>query len=483
MRGDLTTLPALRLAELVRRRELSPVELVDAHVARLRQIQPALNPLIEDRFEAARAEAREAEGRARAGGDLPPLLGVPCTIKEFVAVRGMSWTAGLHARRGRRADADATVVERLRRAGAIVLGVTNVPEGGMWMETYNPMFGRTRNPWDPRRTPGGSSGGEAVAVATGGAPFGIGSDIAGSIRIPAGMCGVIGHKPSERLVPNAGHWGSGGEAADRMLCIGPLGRTVDDVEAVLEIIAGSGGTGAAHGALGPRERAAAAGELRGVRVIPVAAAGGVRVARVMREAVDRAAASLAARGAEIVELPAKAWREVFAPGIGVWLRALAEAGAEASFEQLITEGGTLSLSRELIRIALRRPRYSAATLGLAALQRASGPLERLALARAPSSSATQARLEALLGPRTVLLHPPYTRPAPRHRWPLLTPVDAVCTALFSVTGLPGTVVPAGFDPRGLPVAVQVVARRGGDRLTLAVARVLEAALGGWTPAV
>jgi fatty acid amide hydrolase 2 len=464
---------------------LSPVEVVDAHIARIEEVNPRLNALIGERFDDARREARAAEARLRHAADpadLPPLLGVPCTIKEFIGVRGLSWTAGLVCRRGTCADRDATVVERLRAAGAIILGVSNVPEGGMWMETYNPIYGRTSNPWDLARTPGGSSGGEAALVASGASPFGLGSDIAGSIRIPAGMCGVIGHKPSALLVPNTGHWPESAGEAERMLCTGPLGRTVDDVERVLELIAGPDGASQAARTLPPRDPALSNGDLRGVRVIPVTATGRVRISAVMREAVERSARALAERGAEIVELDRATWKRLFGRSLQAWLRALNDAGGEQSFADLISGGMPIHLLPEIVAILRGRPRYAAATLGLVALERWSKPLERRALASAPAAAELSAAMEEVLGPRGVFLHPPYSRVAPRHFRPLLTPFDAVCTAIFSITGLPGTVVPIAFDPHPLPVSVQIVGARGADRLTLAVGRVLEQSFGGWTPA-
>ena len=492
-RDALLHAPAWRLAALIRSGEVSPVEVVDAHIARVEAVNPALNALIAERFDDARREARAAEARVRHAADpadLPPLLGVPCTIKEFLGVRGMSWTAGLWARRDRRADVDAAVVTRLRDAGAIVLGISNVPEGGMWMETYNPIYGRTSNPWDLTRTPGGSSGGEAALIAAAASPFGLGSDIAGSIRIPAGMCGIVGHKPSERVVPNTGHWPDDNRGeADRMLCIGPLGRCVRDVEGLLEVIAEP------H-RLAPREPALDAGDLRGVRVIPLLAMGRVRIAPVMRAAVEKSARALAERGAEIVELDAATWKRLFGKSLGTWLRGLSEAGGSGhperageageskghSFSDIVSGGERIALLPELIRILRGKPRYAAATLGLVALERFSRPLEKHTLGRAPSVAEIQAGIDEVLGPRGVILHPPYSRTAPRHFRPLLTPFDAVCTALFSVTGMPATVVPVGFDERHLPVGVQVIGRRGADRLTLAAARALEDAFGGWVPA-
>jgi fatty acid amide hydrolase 2 len=219
-----------------------------------------------------------------------------------------------------------------------------------------------------------------------------------------------------------------------------------------------------------------------VRVIPLVAMGRVRIAPVMRAAVEKSARALAERGAEIVELDAATWKRLFGKSLGTWLRGLSEAGGEQSFSDIVSGGERIALVPELIRILRGKPRYAAATLGLVALERFSKPLEKRTLGRAPSVAEIQAGMDEVLGPRGVILHPPYSRTAPRHFRPLLTPFDAVCTALFSVTGMPGTVVPVGFDERHLPVGVQVIGRRGADRLTLAAARALEDAFGGWVPA-
>ncbi len=490
----LRGMPAVQLAARIRRGELSPMAVMESHLARLDEVDPVLNGLVARCFEQARVEAEAAEAavrRARSDRErdaLPPLLGVPCTIKDFLAVDGLPWTVGLFARKHDVADHDAEVVKRMRAAGAIVVGKTNVPEGGMWMETSNPMHGRTRNPWDLRRTPGGSSGGEAALVAAGASPLGIGSDIAGSVRIPAAMCGVIGHKPTARLVPNTGHWGPHNEASESMLCTGPITRSVDDAERVLEIIAGPDGVSSVAQGLPPADAALAAGDLRGVRVFPVARHGRIRIAPVMARAIERAAAALAARGAEIVELDDATWRRLFGGNVLAWLGALARTGEAApgappqSFAELLSGDEPLRVVVELGRAALGRPRYSVPTLALVGLERIARPFEALLTRGAPPVARLQRDLEELLGPRGVLLHPPYSRPAPRHVWPMLTPFDAICTSLFSITGLPSTAVPVGFDSRHLPVGVQVVGRRFNDRLTLAAARVIESACGGWTPA-
>jgi fatty acid amide hydrolase 2 len=479
--NELYTLPAHVLAAMIRRGAVSSTEVVEAHIDRLERVDAVLNVLVEDRFEAARREAAAADARLRQGDRdaLPPLLGVPCTIKEFVAVDGMSWTAGIVVRRDQRARGDATVVARLRAAGAIVLGVSNIPEGGMWMETDNALFGRTLNPWDPARTSGGSSGGEGALLAAGAAPFGIGSDIAGSIRIPSAFCGVVGHKPSALLVPTTGHWGPSTPHAERMLCVGPMGRSVRDLELVLEIIAGPDGHSGVDRALpagGESHR-----DLRGVTVYPVVEHGGIRpVAEVARQ-VERAALALAERGAEIRALDAATWRRAFGRTLAVWSRAMAAStDGGPTFADLIGGGRRVSVVAEAVRSAVGRRRMIPATLGLIALERlAQVPFGDRLLRLAPEVADVQRTLEDLLGDRGVLLHPPYPRPAPRHHTALLRPFDFVYTALFNLVGFPVTAVPTGFDVAGVPLGVQIAARRGGDRLTLRVGRALEDALGGW----
>lgn len=474
---DLLAASVADLAAAVRRREVSPLELVDAHIARIEQVNPLLNALIADRFAAARDEARAATEAVARGESLGPLHGVPCTIKEFLGVAGMPHTGGgLLARRGVVADADATVVTRLRRAGAIVLGVSNAPEGGMWMETDNKIYGRTNNPWDLGRTPGGSSGGEAALVAAGASPFGIGSDIAGSIRIPSAFCGVCGHKPSGRMVPNTGHWGPADGETRTKLVSGPIGRRVDDLALILPIIAGPDGVDPfVHEWPMPEPPR----DLSGVVVYPVERAGRLPVRESMRLQVRRAAAALEARGAEIRPLESRYLDRAFM----IWTAGMHDANRDGqSFAELLGDGPPISLLGETARALVGRARVTVPALGLALLEHLGELLPERLTREMPRPAALADELEAILGDRGVILHPPYTRPAPRHRLALLTPFHFVCTGIFSVIEFPVTEVPTGFDPRGLPVGVQVAARRGNDRLTLAVAAALEQDFGGWVRA-
>jgi fatty acid amide hydrolase 2 len=292
---------AVSLAARMRRGELSPVDVVEAHIQRIQQVDPRLNALVAERFDLARREASAAARRIRrasAEERLPPLLGVPCTVKEFIAVQGMPWTAGIQARRGRLAGGDATVVQRLRKAGAIVLGSTNMAEGGLWMEARNPLYGHTNNPWDLDRTAGGSSGGCGALVACGAVPFSLGADIGGSVRIPAAFCGTFGHKPSGRMVPTTGHLPQPHGLARALLCLGPLTRRSEDLLPLLRILAGPDGFDPVV-----RGMALPSGEawidLAQLEVYPVEEHLGVAVWPEARRAVRRAARALEALGARV----------------------------------------------------------------------------------------------------------------------------------------------------------------------------------------
>lgn len=471
----IVRMSAGELAGRIRNKELSPVEVVLAHVRRIEEVNPKLNAVVADRFERAVDEGRAAEAALvrTPKGELPPLFGVPCTIKDFYAVTGLPQTGGLWLRKAAIADADAVVVERVRRAGAIVLGVTNVPEGGLWLESDNRVYGRTNNPWDLRRTPGGSSGGEGAIVAAGGSPFGMGSDIGGSIRLPAAFCGVTGHKPTGRMVPNTGHWPPLEGALQGYLACGPLARRVDDLVTVWKIVAGADGRGITEELeLGDPERV----DLRGVSVFPLEE-GGVPVEPALVSSLRRAAYVLERRGARIEQLRPDLLREA----VWVW-GAMMSAEEGPSYAELVSGDPELSVLREVAKLPFGRSRHTAPVLAVILGERVMKRFPNRQGARLIELGKSIAReIEDKLGDRGVILHPPYSRSAPRHGAPLLRPFDAGFTAIFNVLELPATQVPTGLDQRGLPVGVQVVGARGRDHLCLAVAKALEEELGVLTP--
>ena len=238
---DVVCASASTLAAAVRDGDVSSVELVDACLRRIDAVNPRLNAVVQLASDSARAAARTADA-ARAGREpLGPLHGVPATIKDAFDVRGVVSTAGTAGRASHMPDADATAVARLRAAGAIVLGKTNLPELSLAFESNNDIYGRTANPYDQSRTCGGSSGGEAAIIAAGGSPLGLGTDAAGSIRVPAHFCGVAGLKPTRGRVPMTGAFPPPLGHTASLWHAGPLARRVEDLALALSIISGPDG--------------------------------------------------------------------------------------------------------------------------------------------------------------------------------------------------------------------------------------------------
>ncbi len=236
---ELTRLGASELAGLIARGELSSATVVEAHIQRIEQVNPQLNAVVVKRFELARKEAREADEKLARGKIIGPLHGVPVTIKECLDVTGTPSTFGLKSRLAQRAEHDNWAVARLRAAGAIILGKTNLAQSLLFPESDNPAYGRSNNPWDLQRTPGGSSGGEGAIIAAGGSPLGLGTDIGGSVRIPAAFSGITSIKPTAGRADDPGRFSVPAGQRAIVSQIGPLARRVDDLALALSIINGA----------------------------------------------------------------------------------------------------------------------------------------------------------------------------------------------------------------------------------------------------
>ena len=456
---------AIALASQIRRREVSSLSVVEAHVRHIEKVNPTLNAMVRDRFDAAREEARAADRALDAGaGDLGPLHGVPCSIKESFALTGMPFTSGLVARRGNVAKRDATAVERLRRAGAIPLGVTNVSELCMWMESNNKVYGITNNPYDPRCTVGGSSGGEGAIVGAGGTPFGLGADIGGSIRMPAFFNGVFGHKPTGGLVDNSGQYPLPAEPAMRYVVTGPIARRAEDLAPLLAILAD-------REIESPRSV-----DVASLDVISVEDDGRMKVTDDLRAAQERAARALEARGARV----RTARIHGFSRALEIW-GAMLDAAGGPSFSSMLGDGTEIHAPFELARFALGRSPHTLPALALALLEKIPKLLPSHGARFLDEGRRLRDELSSLLGPRTVMLYPSHTRPAPRHHHALFPPWSWAYTAIFNVMELPVTQVPLGLNRSGLPLGVQVAAAHGHDHVAIAVALSLEDALGGWVP--
>jgi fatty acid amide hydrolase 2 len=463
----LTHRSALELARAVREGAVTATEVVEAHIAVLERIADR-NALAADRFEQARREAADADRRIAAGeADLPPLLGVPVTIKELIAVAGMPHSGGFAHRRRFRERADAPVVARLRAAGAIVLGVGNTPGPFYWLETNNQIYGRASNAYDPSRTAGGSSGGDGAIVGSGGAAIALGSDMGGSIRVPAFVNGIFGHLPSPGLVPLTGHFPMPSGEFRRTLNIGPLARRAEDLAPVLRIISGPDGDdpNMGGGPLGDPKTVS----ITGLRVLISTDSSTVPLRPVLKRAVDRGADELAAAGADVEEVSLRGMR---------W--ALAQFGAVAWSELDLFSSWSALMAPTRARGGRTPLVVSAPARVLQVVEAAPVRALRTRAARRLVDAARRASdelTEAMAG--GVLLHPPFPRLAPRHRTTLGQPWLATNTAVFNLFGLPVTQVPMGLTDNGLPLGVQVVAAAGHDHVSIAVALELERAVGGW----
>jgi fatty acid amide hydrolase 2 len=474
MSVPVTERSATSLARSIRAGEISSREVVDAHIALLEQVNPRINAVVVPRLEAAREEASAADARiARAdpAEELPPLLGVPCTIKESIAVAGMPNCAGLVARRELRAESTAPAAQRLIDAGAIPIGLTNTSELTMWIESHNHVYGRTRNAYDPKRIAGGSSGGEGAAVGAGLAPIGLGSDIGGSIRLPAFFNGVFGHKATAGLVPNSGQFPVTHGEAGRMLAVGPLSRRGEDLMPALRVLAGAdpGDPLSRDAPLGDPAEVSLAGmpvALIDGRLIPP-------VSKELREACENAAGALEDAGATVRRVPLRRLRTALEP----YLATLAD-GAGTTTLQILSAEGVQIRARDLLS---RRVPHTIATRLLIAAESTFGRLPQGRTRRAVKAGERLAReVEELVG-EGVLLHPPFGRPAPRHGMTVGRPWKILHAAVFNLAGLPATETPLGLGRRGLPLGVQVVAGRDRDHVSIAVALELERRLGGWVP--
>ena len=466
--------PATTLARRIRDREVLPSEVVRTHLQRMRAVNGRLNAVVRDRWRAAEAEALRADQAVADGEELGPFHGVPCTIKESFAVEGMPWTAGLRARTGTIAPSDAVTVQRLRDAGAIILGVTNTSELCMWMESNNPVYGRSNNPYDPTRIVGGSSGGEGAIIGSGASPMGLGADVGGSIRMPAFFNGVFGHKPSPGLIPNSGQFPNS-EGSGEMLGSGPLARSSEDLMALVEVLAGPDGEDdvCVAQSLGDVD----AVRLDGMPVLVVHGNGSQKVHRDLIDAQVRAGKALARMGAMVRthEFPGLKY------SLDIWSTGLGGAEGSGAFRKLMRRNRKRDLLPHLLRPSAIGGEHTIPATVLGLIEDVSTAFPNRTLRFQELRDELQAEMIEAMGDG-VILYPPYPCTAPTHYLPMLRPMSWVYTAVFNALGLPVTQVPLGLDRRGLPLGVQIVGPPGADHRTIAVARALERhGPAGWIP--
>jgi fatty acid amide hydrolase 2 len=469
----LTQRSALDYAAAIRSGELSSRDVVEAHIEVLERVNPRINAVVVKRLDAARVEADAADRLvAESGGEeLPPLLGVPCTVKESLGFEGLAQCAGVVARRDQRCERSATIVRRLVDAGAIPLGLTNTSELTLWVETVNAVYGRTHNPYDPSRTAGGSSGGEGAAIGAGIVPIGLGTDFGGSIRLPAFFNGVFGHKPSLGLVPMTGHYPAPGGPSAPFAAAGPLARHAEDLMPLLRVISGPDGEDelAEEMDLGDPE----AVSLTGLRVVVSESGTLGPTGPELAQARERAAGALAAAGASLERVSTKSMRRA----LEMYLATVATTGI--TLASLFEDAGA---QPPRPRDALRRggPHTAATKVSVLAEWVAERMPDGRTRRMVAAAEAFARELRDTIGDG-VLLHPPAPKVAPRHGGTVGRLWWIHPMLVFNLTGVPVTQVPLGLNEKGLPLGVQVAAGLGRDHVSIAVARELERVFGGWVP--
>lgn len=483
---DLFDLGIQELQNLYQKKEVSPVEVLDQHISHIEKVDPIIHAVCENNFEQARTIAKELTNNFSSYSQ-KPLFGTPFSIKEMIALEGFKMTAGSIHRRDHKSKKTATVVQRCIEAGAIPVATTNVPEVGFWWETYNPIYGRTNNPYDITRICGGSSGGEAALIAARGTFFGIGSDIGGSIRNPSGYCGISGHKPTNRMLPLTGHFLQDTEDFPNqkgehypLTVVGPIARKAADLPVLLKTMQGPDDVDpeTQHaGALKPLIQ-----DFSKMRVLvldePIFHLTSPTTPEVS-QTVRTTAELLGQYGAKVEKVPAR----LFKNAVNYWFACLKKIESRPVFEQLLTSGNKINFKQQAINRMLGREQYTTPSLIFVMLERlellrevTGGPDGRTEKIYAEGMEVRK-QLLSLLKDDGVLLMPAMPSAAPLHRKPMLTPFDFIYCGIFNAFQFPATTLPIKRNQGGLPLSVQIASAPWNDHLCLSAAIAIENTFG------
>lgn len=471
---EIVTKSAVELAKLIKERKLKSEQVVEAYISRMRQVNPELNAIVDGPFTEAISEAieidRKLDNHEFSEEELKrkSFLGVPFTTKDSTAVAGKLQTLGLVSRRNTRAEEDAECVRLMKESGAIILATSNVPEVNKWIEARNMLVGQTNNPYDLRRSAGGSSGGEAALIASCCTAFGLGTDIGGSIRIPSFCCGIFGHKPSSNIVNTRGCTFRTGLEERTMVVAGPMARYATDLRPMLEVLI--------RPEMVEKLQLLKPVELKKLRYFYIPTNNMRQCNSISREAqmimysVRAHFRKITGSDVKLVEFPfleytSNLWR--------YWM-----TQEPANFSKLLGNGKELNPFIELFKKITGRSELCMA--GIYGLVDTVLPPEREELMRIITIKLKE-DLKELLQDDGVLFYHSSPRTAPFHYYPLLKYQDFHYFSIFNVVHLPATQVPMGLDANGLPMGIQVVAGEMCDRLCLSVAEELQRSFKGWVP--
>lgn len=458
---DLTFTPAVEVARLYRARKVSPLEVVEAVLARIDALNPKVNAIVTLVRDSALREARRATASLRRGRALPPLFGIAVAIKDVTPTKGIRTTFGSTLFENHVPDEDALAVERLRAAGAIVIGKTNTPEFAFGPNTTNALFGPTRNPWDLSRTSGGSSGGSAAALATGMCPIAEGSDLGGSLRGPAAFCGIVGFRTTPGLVPRY----PSTLAWDSYSVEGPMARTVRDTALMLSVMAGADDRSPISYDVDTRAfvRAVRSPSVKGWKIAWTPDLGGlVTIDDEVRRAFDYAVSTFRSLGARVepacpdmTDVP-----EIVRLSRGIQM--VARHADKLAEHRAVLQGGLVENTLQGLALSPR--------------EIAEGEILR---------SRQWQRVREFLSTRDAWITPTMAVPAFPVEHPHVMEINgkpvgktmqrSYLTYAFSVMGLPAISIPCGFSSTGLPIGLQIVGKRRGEAAVLRAAAAFEAA--------
>ncbi|XP_046435707.1 fatty-acid amide hydrolase 2-A isoform X2 [Neodiprion pinetum] len=474
---------ASTLAAQIRQQEITSEEVVQAYIDRINEIQPILNCVVEGRFEEALEEARKCDKMLRSSNAPSikvltmekPFLGVPFTTKDCIAIAGMKQTAGLVVRKNTVSDRDAETVKLMRAAGAIPIAKTNVSELAMWWESSNCIYGTSRNPYNTRHIVGGSSGGEGALIAAAGSPFGIGSDIGGSIRMPCFFNGIFGHKTTRGVVSNEGQYPSPHhEEQDVLLSLGPMCRNPFDLIPMLRVLAGKNAS-----MLNLDSKV----DLSKLKIYYMEDDGGQLLVSPVEPEIKEAMYRVIDYFARVHKVKAKKVDlKKMKKSTDLWLANMSTKDARGFAYELSNRTGVLNIWWKLAQwFTFMGPHTLIAliTVLVESFGIKFGSEKHTKLIQ--QSRDLYLEFKDMLDDGGIFLYPTHPTAAPMHHEPLIKPFNFSYTAIINVLGVPSTACPLGLNQNGLPIGIQVIGGMYQDHLTLAVAEEIGRAFGGWVP--
>ncbi|XP_042907176.1 fatty-acid amide hydrolase 2-B [Parasteatoda tepidariorum] len=470
---------ATSLANKIRTGEVKSSDVIKSYISRIQAVQPLINAYVDERFEEAFEDAKKVDELVSSGLKTveemerdTPFLGVPFSAKEAVSVKGLFATGGAVFRKGAKAEADCDVVQLFREAGAIPLVVTNTSEMCLWWETYNKLHGKTKNPYDTTRTPGGSSGGESSLLTAAASVIGIGTDLGGSIRIPALFSGIFGHKPSRGAVSNGNQYPVVKEAVRQMIGTGPMCRYAIDLLPMMKIM-----TSDKKDLLKLDDPV----NVKKLRVFYMEDDGGYPFRTPVSRGIKKALRKAVNHFEDICEqAPQKIFKEKLQDAVETWVCVIETLNDQQLCNEIVGYQKKLNLSKEVLKSMAGKSKHTFPIICLAILDRYIRKYDsKLAEPFFKMRDELLQEFNELLGDDGIFLYPTYPVTAPYHMEMLFRPFNIGYSVIFNILGLPVTQCPLGMSSKGLPLGIQVIGGMNRDSLTIAAARELEKAFGGW----